>query len=190
MPTGEHLTLQRRARRDRLTHAIPIADDAFVDAQQLAQQLVAEATTHVAAECLATEVGIRLNAARQLAREHGTEPVDTASEITEGAQRVEELGCVHRRSAVERCSHERLDEGRGPHARLGERHVHTFDVEMLLAYQKSNRNTNNLEGTGDNRRTWIPSDSDGATGFTANLSRSARVSAASARPHLRSPRTT
>src|SRR5690606_33947064 len=104
-------------------------------------------------ECLAAEVGIRLNAPRQLGREHRTEPVDVASKITEGAQRVEELGCVHRRSAVEGCRRERLDEGRGPHGLLGERHVHTFDVRMLLAYQKSNKDTNGLEGTGGNRRT-------------------------------------
>src|SRR5690606_27401388 len=73
----------------------------------------------------------------------------TASEITEGAQRVEELGGVHRRSAVEGCRCERLDEGRGPRGRLGERHVHTFDVGMLAAYHYSNTSTNELGGTGE-----------------------------------------
>jgi hypothetical protein len=91
VPTRQRLALEGGARGDRLADPVPVANGRFVDTGQLAQQLVCEATAHVTTECLAAEVGIRLNATRQLGCEHGAERVGETGEVAEHAQRVEEL---------------------------------------------------------------------------------------------------
>ena len=94
----------------------------MIEARALAHELARGATTRLAAESLATEGGIRLDAQRHVRRQEDAERIDDAREVAHGIDRNEEVAVRHRAERIDGCHlrAQRLDQGVSPgEERLG-----------------------------------------------------------------------